>query len=118
MPVQAGMARRRRPERTGQTPVTARDTRAFFGHHLTMVSVGGTRLTDAMRAPKGVHYALGHYTGTVTELAGLEDEARGRRRTTGERGAEALQQLRDMHPDLPEDILAGLTQPRSTGQLE
>lgn len=93
-----------------QTPVTARDTRAFFGHHLTMVSVGGTWLADAMRAAKGVHYALGHYAGTVAELTGLEDEARGRRRASGERGAEALQRLRDMHPDLPEDILAGLTQ--------
>ena len=40
-----------RSERS-RTPVTARDTRAFFGHHLTMVSVGGPRLTDAMRSPK------------------------------------------------------------------
>lgn len=93
-----------------QTPVTARDTRAFFGHHLTMVSVGGTWLTDAMRSAKGVHYALGHYTGTVADLSGLEDEARGRRRATGERGAAALQQLRDRYSDLPEDMLAELTQ--------
>jgi hypothetical protein len=92
-----------------QTPVTARDTRAFFGHHLTMVSVGGTRLADAMRAVKGVHYALGHYAGTVTDLAGLDEEARGRRRVAGERGVEALKQLRDLHPDLPESMLAELT---------
>lgn len=90
------------------TPVTARDTRAFFGHHLTMVSVGGPRLTDAMRSPKGVHYALGHYAGTVAELAGLADEARGRRRPADERGAEALRLIREQHPGLPEHLLADL----------
>jgi hypothetical protein len=92
-----------------QTPVTARDTRAFFGQHLTMVSVGGPWLTDAMRAPRGVHYALGHYTGTVTELAGLDDEARGRRRPADDRGAEALRLLRERYPDVTQDILADLT---------
>jgi len=92
-----------------RTPVTARDTRAFFGHHLTMVSVGGSRLTDAMRSPKGVHYALGHYAGTVTELAGLADEARGRRRPADERGAEALRLLREQYPGMPEHLLADLT---------
>jgi hypothetical protein len=90
------------------TPVTTRDTRAFFGHHLTMVSVGGPRLTDAMRSPRGVHYALGHYAGTVTELAGLADEARGRRRPADDRGAEALRRLREQYPDLPESLLAPL----------
>lgn len=90
------------------TPVTARDTRAFFGHHLTMVSVGGPRLTEAMRSPKGVHYALGHYAGTVTELGGLADEARGRRRLADDRGAEALRMLREQFPEVPEQILAGL----------
>ena len=97
-----------RSERS-RTPVTARDTRAFFGHHLTMVSVGGPRLTDAMRSPRGVHYALGHYAGTVTELAGLADEARGRRRPADERGAEALRLLREQYPDMPEHLLADLT---------
>ena len=97
------------PSERAQTPVTARDTRAFFGHHLTMVSVGGPRLTDAMRSPRGMHYALGHYAGTVTELSGLDDEARGRRRPADERGTEALRLLRDRDPDLPEDILAALT---------
>jgi hypothetical protein len=95
-------------ERT-QTPVTARDSRAFFGHHLTLVSVGGTRLTQALRAPKGVHYALGHYAGTVSSLDGLQEEARGRRRTAEDSGAQALQQLRVLHPDLPADILSRLT---------
>ncbi len=90
------------------TPVTARDTRAFFGHHLTMVSVGGPRLTDAMRSPKGVHYALGHYTGTVTELSGLADEARGRRRPADDRGAKALRLLRAQYPDIPDDLLGPL----------
>jgi hypothetical protein len=93
-----------------RTPVTARDTRAFFGHHLTMVSVGGPQLTNAMHSPKGVHYALGHYAGTVTELAGLADEARGRRRSTDERGAEALRLLREQYPDMPEQLLAPLIQ--------
>jgi hypothetical protein len=97
------------PSERAQTPVTARDTRAFFGHHLTMVSVGGPRLTDAMRSPRGMHYALGHYAGTITELSGLDDEARGRRRPADERGNEALRLLRDRDPDLPEDILAALT---------
>lgn len=92
-----------------RTPVTARDTRAFFGRHLTIVSVGGPRLTDAMRSPKGVHYALGHYAGIVTELAGLADEARGRRRPSDERGAEALRLLREQYPDMAEHLLADLT---------
>ena len=92
-----------------RTPVTARDTRAFFGHHLTMVSVGGPRLTGAMRSPKGVHYALGHYAGTITELAGLADEARGRRHVTDERGTEALRLLREQYPDMPEHLLADLS---------
>ena len=93
-----------------RTPVTARDTRGFFGHHLTMVSVGGPRLTDAMRSPRGVHYALGHYAGTVTELAGLADEARGRRRPADERGTEALRLIREQYPDMPEHLLAPLIQ--------
>ncbi|MGW5417394.1 hypothetical protein [Actinomadura geliboluensis] len=99
-----------------QTPVTARDTRAFFGHHLTLVPVGGTRLNDALNAAKGVHYALGHYAGTVTDLTGLEDEARGRRRVAGERGAEALRLLRERHPDLPETILTELTHAIDAGR--
>jgi hypothetical protein len=96
------------PERV-QTPVTARDTRAFFGHHLTMVSVGGTRLTDALRAPKGIHYALGHYAHIIESLQGLEDEARGRRAASDDSGIEALHQLQQQHPDLPADILDRLT---------
>lgn len=96
------------PTELTQSPVTARDTRAFFGHHLTLVSVGGTRLTDALRAPRGVHYALGHYAGTVTSLDGLDDEARGRRARADNTGLEALHRLQQLHPDLPADILAGL----------
>lgn len=91
------------------TPVTARDSRAFFGHHLTLVSVGGTRLTDALRAPRGVHYALGHYAGTVNSLDRLEDEARGRRASANDAGIQALHELQRQHPDLPADLLATLT---------
>jgi hypothetical protein len=98
------------PNELTQIPVTARDTRAFFGHHLTLVSVGGTRLTDALRAPKGVHYALGHYAGVITNLDGLEAEARGRRRSSDDAGVEALRQLQQLHPDLPAEILNTLTQ--------
>jgi hypothetical protein len=104
------------PTERVQTPVTARDSRAFFGRHLTLVSVGGTHLTDALAAAKGMHYALGHYAGTVTNLAGLEDEARGRRRVSGDRAAEALLRLREMHPDLPDDILTELTQAVDQGR--
>lgn len=93
----------------GLTPVTARDTRAFFGHHLTLVSVGGTRLTDALHAQRGVHYALGHYMGTIKDLVGLADEARGRRRTFVDSGAKALAELRERYPDMPEHLLADLT---------
>jgi hypothetical protein len=92
------------------TPVTARDSRAFFGHHLTLVSVGGTRLTDALRAPQGVHYALGHYVGTVTSLEGLEDEARGRRADADDAGIQALRELQQQHPDLAADLLATITE--------
>jgi hypothetical protein len=98
------------------SPVTARDTRAYFGHHLTMVSVGGTRLTDALRAPRGIHYALGHYAGTVTDLAGLEAEARGRMRNEDARGASALERLREMHPELPADLVADLTDAVNRGR--
>ncbi|MDT3438737.1 Zn-binding domain-containing protein [Pseudofrankia sp. BMG5.37] len=90
-------------------PVTVRDSQAYFGHHLTLVSVGGTRLTAALAAPRGVHYALGHYLGAVTDLAGLADEASGRRPKTGQAGQEALQRLRDLQPDLPPDILDQLS---------
>jgi hypothetical protein len=90
-------------------PVTARDSRAYFGHHLTLVSVGGTRLNAALAAPRGVHYALGHYLGTITNLTGLADEARGRRPDVDTAGQEALRRLRELHPDLPEDMLATLT---------
>ena len=61
-----------------------------------------------------MHYALGHYAGTVTELAGLADEARGRRRPADERGAEALRLIREQYPDMPEHLLAA-TDPRGTG---
>lgn len=95
-------------ERT-QLPVTARDSRAYFGHHLTMVSLGGTRLTEALRSQYGVHYALGHYAGTINDLSGLEEEARGRRRLDGQEGDDALRLLREQYPDLPDEILGPLT---------
>jgi hypothetical protein len=43
------------------------------------------------------------------DLAGLEDEARGRRRVADDTGAQALAELRERYPDLPEHLLAGLT---------
>jgi hypothetical protein len=89
-------------------PVTARDSRAYFGHHLTLVSVGGTRLTAALAAPHGVHYALGHYLGLVSDLGGLGEEARGRRPAADTAGQDALARLRALYPDLPEDMLRPL----------
>jgi hypothetical protein len=98
------------------TPVTARDTRAFFGHHITLVSVGGTRLTKALTAPRGVHYALGHYIGTVPELAGLEDEAQGRRRAGNAAAAEALAQLQSLHPEISDSLLEPLARAVDEGR--
>lgn len=97
-------------------PVTARDTRAFFGHHLTLVSVGGTQLTEALRAPKGIHFALAHYAGLVADLEGLAEEARGRRRGAADAGSEALRLLQELHPDLPPEILRGLSSAVDSGR--
>ena len=99
-------------------PVTARDSRAFFGHHLTMVPIGGTKLTDALRAQKGVHYALGHYIGTITDLGGLEEEAAGRRHTSAaaEENSAVIRELRERYPDLPEAMLGKLTAMADSGR--
>lgn len=107
-PCSCGLAWRDAANRADQVlmPVTARDSRAFFGHHLTLVSVGGTRLTDALRAPRGVHYALGHYIGTVSSLDGLAEEAIGRRAAVNDTAMEALRILQQQHPDLPAAQLA------------
>jgi hypothetical protein len=59
-------------------PVTARDSRAYYGHHLTMINVASAKLSEALAAPRGPHYALGHYLGTITNLSGLADHIRGR----------------------------------------
>jgi hypothetical protein len=98
------------PAERAWLPVTARDSRAYFGHHLTLVSLGGTRLTQALRSPYGVHYALGHYAGTVAKLTGLEDEAAGRRRQGGAEATEALRLLREQYPNLSDEILKPLIQ--------
>lgn len=106
-----GLTWRDAPDRTDRAlmPVTARDSRAFFGHHLTLVSVGGTRLTEALQAPRGVHYALGHYMGTLPSLDGLAEEASGRRIRADDTAIEALRLLQQQNPDLPAELLEPIT---------
>lgn len=60
------------------TPVTAQDSRAYYGQHLTLINVAGTRLSAALQSDRGPLYALGHYVGTITDLSGLSAELSGR----------------------------------------
>lgn len=97
-------------------PVTARDSRAYFGHHLTMVPIGGTKLTAALKADKGIHFALGHYLRTVTDLSGLEDEATGRRRAKPQTDANtaALERLQEF--DVPQELRDQLAAAMNVGR--
>ncbi len=57
--------------------VRARDSKAFYGHHVTVVNITA-RLARALATPRGPLWAFAHYLGTVSNLDGLEDEALGR----------------------------------------
>lgn len=58
------------------TPVTARDTRAYYGHRITLVNVDA-QLRNARNNDRAAVYALGHYIGTVGDLSGMLAAARG-----------------------------------------
>jgi hypothetical protein len=58
------------------TPVTARDARAYYGHHLTLVNVDA-QLRDVRNSDRAVLYALGHYIGTIGDLSGMLAAGRG-----------------------------------------
>lgn len=57
--------------------VRARDSKAFYGHHVTVVNITA-RLARALSTPRGPLWAFAHYLGLVTNLDGLVDEALGR----------------------------------------
>ena len=58
------------------TPVTARDTRAYYGHRITLVNVDA-QLRNARNNDRAALYALGHYIGTIGDLSGMLAAARG-----------------------------------------
>jgi hypothetical protein len=86
-------------------PVTARDSRAFYGHRVTLINIPAGQISSALAAPHGPHYALGHYMGTITNLSGLKDEASGRVRSTDDAESdETLATLRAT-PGVPDDVI-------------
>jgi hypothetical protein len=58
------------------TPVTARDTRAYYGHRITLVNVDA-QLRNTRDNDRAALYALGHYIGTIGDLSGMMAAARG-----------------------------------------
>lgn len=81
--------------------VRARDTKAFYGQHVTVVNISA-RLARALDTPRGPLWALAHYLGTVENLDGLVDEAAGRQ-PSGDDDAtmQAIMTLVESTPDLP-----------------
>ena len=58
------------------TPVTARDTRAYYGHRITLVNMDA-QLRNTRNNDRAALYALGHYIGTIGDLSGMMAAARG-----------------------------------------
>jgi hypothetical protein len=83
-------------------PVTARDSKAYYGQRLTLINVAGARLSVALASPRGPLYALGHYMGTITDLSGLTAELSGRPAATDEAYAESMRVLDQVRPHLDE----------------
>ena len=82
--------------------VTARDSRALYPHHLTLVTIGASRVTKALAAPRGPHYALGHYLGLIEDLSGLDQVIAGQHEA-GDTAAQAdlltlIEQFRELDP--------------------
>jgi hypothetical protein len=55
--------------------VTARDTRAYYGHRITLVNVD-SQLRNVRNNDRAAVYALGNYIGTIGDLSGMLAAAR------------------------------------------
>lgn len=89
--------------------VTARDSKAFFPHHVTVLNISA-RLAKALMTDRGPLWVLAHYLGTIDDLSGLLDEAAGRGRSSDEE--HAMRQILDIlegTPDLTEERRLALT---------
>jgi hypothetical protein len=88
--------------------VTARDSRAAFPQHLSLITLATQQLTAALRAPYGPHYALGHYLGEIDDLSGLDHgEKAGPGDTKAQtRLLELIEHVREANPDEYEQLRA------------
>ncbi len=91
------------PERRSRnlTPVTARDTKAYYGHRLTLVNVDA-QLRNVRNNNRAALYALGHYIGTVGDLSGML--AAGRGAAAASPSAQALSLLDLLKQRYPDDV--------------
>jgi len=78
--------------------VTARDTRAYYGHRLTLVNVDA-QLRHVRNNDRAAVYALGHYVGTVGDLSGMLAAGRGAASTSPSSEATSLlDMLKERYP--------------------
>lgn len=85
------------------TPVTAQDSRAYYGQHLTLINVAGSRLSTALQSDRGPLYSLGHYMGTIPELSSLSAELAGRPSPSDEEFRQTLEDLESVRGSLDDD---------------
>jgi hypothetical protein len=81
--------------------VTARDTRAYYGHRLILVNVDA-QLRNVRNNDRAAVYALGHYVGTVGDLSGML--AAGRGAASASPSAQATDLLDILRKRYPGDI--------------
>lgn len=87
--------------------VRARDTKAFYGQHVTVVNISA-RLARALETQRGPLWALAHYLGTVANLDGLVDEAAGRQPSGADDSKmQAIMAIIESTPDLSAEDRAG-----------
>jgi hypothetical protein len=89
--------------------VRARDSKAFYGHHVTVVNITA-RLARALSTPRGPLWAFAHYLGHVTNLDGLVDEAQGRTSpgATQDTDMQRILEIVNATPNLSDDDRARL----------
>ncbi|GAA0985560.1 hypothetical protein GCM10009555_061220 [Acrocarpospora macrocephala] len=86
------------------TPVTARDTRAYYGHRLTLVNVDA-QMRQARNNDRAAVYALGHYMGTIGDLSGMLAAGRGAGAPSpSSQAVDLLNMIRERYPDDVETI--------------
>lgn len=86
------------------TPVTARDTRAYYGHRLTLINVDA-QMRQARNNDRAAVYALGHYMGTIGDLTGMLAAGRGAGAPSpSSQATSLLDMIRERYPDDVEAI--------------